>query len=294
MSTVNAGKLLGFAWLALGLPAALHAIDLQHSTLNAWDDYIQNADRRMQARMDGRRPFLWIDEGAGSRDRLRRGEVIIAPVVGHGTQPVPSGLIHHWIGAVFIPNATLQDMFAVVHDYDRYKEIYRPVVADSKNLACTDVDQRFSMIWEHKILFVTAAMDAQYQAHDFVDGRRGYNIATTTRVQEIQSYGQRGEHLLPPDEGNGFMWRVHSIARYEERDGGVYLELEAVALTRDIPASLRWLVSPVVNHLSIDSLTTTLRQTRDAVASLAASPERIASCAGRRSNAGIAKSSAEE
>jgi hypothetical protein len=73
--------------------------------------------------------------------------------------------------------------------------------------------------------------------------------------------------LLPPGTGNGFIWRIRSVARYEERDGGVYLELEAMALTRDIPASLAWMANPIVNHLSINSLTTTLRQTRDAVIS---------------------------
>jgi hypothetical protein len=289
---------VGFALLAMGIPGALSAIELQRDTLTAWNDYVWKADSTMQARLDGRRPFLWIDEASGRRGalraRLRRGEVVVAPVVGHGTQTVPNGLIHDWIGAAFIPNATLDGLFAVVHDYGRYKEIYKPVVADSKMLACTEVDQRFSMIWQHKILFVNAAMDAQYQAHDLVDGRRDYNVASTTRVQEIQSYGRSGERLLPPDEGNGFMWRVHSIARYEEQDGGVYLELEAIALTRDIPASIKWLVNPVVNHLSIDSLTTTLRQTRDAVGSLAARPERIASCVDQGRKAGIPKSGAEE
>jgi hypothetical protein len=67
------------------------------------------------------------------------------------------------------------------------------------------------------------------------------------------------------------------VARYEERDGGVYLELEAMALTRDIPASLAWMVKPLVNHLSINSLMTSLRQTRDAVASSRRDPE-AASC----------------
>ena len=61
---------------------------------------------------------------------------------------------------------------------------------------------------------------------------------------------------------SGFIWRLHSIARYEERDGGVYLELEAIALTRDLPPSLQWLVGPVVNRLSINSLATTLHPTR--------------------------------
>jgi hypothetical protein len=135
------------------------------------------------------------------------------------------------------------------------------------------------MVWQHKILFVDAAIEGQYQAHDFaLDGRRGYSIANTTMVREIESYGQNDERFLAPGQGNGFIWRMHSIARYEERDGGVYLELEAIALTRDIPLSLRWMVNPVVNHLSIDSLVTSLRQTRDAVGSLTRRPEQLVSC----------------
>jgi len=180
-------------------------------------------------------------------------------------------------------------LLAVVHDYGRYKEFYKPVVADSKVLACTETDQKFSMVWQHRVLLINAAIEGQYQARDFaIDARRGYNIANTTQVREIEGYGRSGEYLLPPGQGSGFIWGMHSIARYEERDGGVYLELEAIALTRTIPASLRWIVSPVVNHLSINSLVTSLHQTRDAVVSLPQYPERIASCAisGHRSGNG--------
>jgi hypothetical protein len=135
------------------------------------------------------------------------------------------------------------------------------------------------MVWQRRILFVNAAMEGHYQAHDIVvDAQRGYNVADATQVREIEDYGHAGEHLLPPDTGNGFIWRLHSIARHEERDGGLYLELEAIALTRDIPASLRWMVSPVVNHLSINSLATTLRQTRDAVSLLPTGVEMLALC----------------
>ncbi len=84
-------------------------------------------------------------------------------------------------------------------------------------------------------------------------------------MQEFEGYGHSNARLLPPDQGDGFIWRMHSIVRYEERDGGLYLEIEAMALTRDIPASLGWVVKPVVNHLSMDSLMTSLRETRDAV-----------------------------
>lgn len=271
---------LQLALLGAGLPRLLSAIDLQPDTLKAWGDYVRNADSRMQSRLDRQRPFLWSDEAPDRNRRLRRGETLVVPVTGHGTQSVANGLIHDWIGATFIPNATIEDLLAVVHDYNRYKDVYKPVVADSKVLACTETDQLFSMVWQHKILFVDAAVEGRYQAHDFfVDGRRGYNIANTTLVQEIENYGQSGERRLPAGQGNGFIWRLHSIARYEERDGGVYLELEGIALTRDIPPSLRWLVNPVVNHLSINSLVTTLRQTRDAVSSRPRRPEQLVSCA---------------
>jgi len=285
---------LGLALLAAGLPGALGAAELQPSTLKAWDEYIETADSAMQARLDGRRPFLWTDEAPERVSRLQHGKSLVAPAAGHGTQSVPNGLIHHWVGAVFIPNATLRTLLLVVHDYDRYKDFYKPVVADSKTLTCSGMDQRFSMIWQHRVLFVSAAIKGEYQAHDFVvDPKRGYNVATTTEVREIQSYGQGSEHFLAPGQGNGFIWRLHSIARYEERDGGVYLELEAIALTRDIPASLRWMVGPVVNHLSINSLATTLRQTREAVGALAQEPERLTSCANGATHTASLKAAGE-
>ena len=84
---------------------------------------------------------------------------------------------------------------------------------------------------------------------------------------------------MPPDTGGGFIWRIYSISRYEERDSGVYLEIEAIALSRDVPNSLRWLVNPVVNHLSVTSMSTTLRQTRDAVNSRLAAEERLTAIA---------------
>jgi hypothetical protein len=58
----------------------------------------------------------------------------------------------------------------------------------------------------------------------------------------------------------------------------VYLELEVTALTPDVPASLAWMVNPVVNRLSVGSLTTTLRQTRSAVVAARENPLTLASC----------------
>jgi hypothetical protein len=254
------------ALLAVGFPGLLNAIELQPGARKAWEAYIQRADSNMQMRLDGRQPFLWTDEAQARGVQLRQGEILVSPARGHGTQSVAGGLIHDWQGAVFIPNATLDGLLSVIHDYGRYKEFYRPVVAESKPLACSGEDQSFSMVWQHRVLLISAAIEGQYRARDFtVDAGRGYNIATTTQIREIQNYGETGEYLLPPGQGSGFIWGLHSIARYQQRDGGVYFELEAIALTRSIPLSLRWLVNPIVNHLSVNSLTTSLQQTRAAV-----------------------------
>lgn len=271
---MNTLKKMALSILAVaGSPGLLGAMDLQPATLQAWNAYIRTADVRMQARADGRQPYLWIDELPARRARVLRGEVVVAPMAERGSHSVPGGLIHDWIGAIFIPHATIAGLFGVVHDYNRYKDYFAPVVAESKAISRTGTEQEFSMIWQHRILVVNAAVQGRYQARDvMIDERRGYNIAGTAEMREIEEYGRAGQHLLPPDTGNGFIWRMHSIARYEERDGGVYLEIEATALTRDIPLSLRFMVNPVVNRLSVNSLTTTLQQTLDAVRSLPAAP----------------------
>jgi len=253
-------------------PASAGASDLKPETLNAWNEYVRSVDSRMKDRLEGKTSFLWTDESADRRQRLRRGETPVSPVPSHGTQKVPNGLIHHWIGGIFIPGATIDSLSTVLQNYSAYKDVYKPVVVDSKNLGCKPAEPRFWMLWQTKILFITAAIEGQYQAHHVqIDSRRGYDISDSIQVQEIENYGHAGQRLLPDGTGNGYIWRMHSIARYEQRGGGVDLELEAIVLTRDIPASVRWLVYPIVNHLSMNSLTTTLQQTRDAVSSLPSS-----------------------
>ncbi len=263
---IKTKRFLGMAVIVAGFAAQAGAAELRGATVDAWEEYLRGADARMQARLDGNTPFLWVDEAADRALRVRNGEIVVAPLVGHGSKAAPNGLIHDWIGAIFIPNTTIQGLLGVVHDYDRYKEIYQPVVRDSRSLDTGTADQEFWMLWQRHVLFVDAAMQGHYRAHDYVvDAHRGYSVVEGDSIQEIKEYGHPSEHLLPPDTGSGFIWRIHSISRFEERDGGVYLEVEALALTRDIPGSLRWMVSPVVNRLSISSLTTTLTQTRQAV-----------------------------
>ena len=68
-------------------------------------------------------------EGPSRRDSS------LSPVGPQVPKKVPSGLIHDWVGAVFIPNVSLNDVQQVVRDYARYKDLYQPNVIDSKVIA---------------------------------------------------------------------------------------------------------------------------------------------------------------
>src|SRR5271157_3905546 len=183
-----------------GIAVRAGAVELQPATAEAWQDYVRHAAERMQARLDGREPFLWVDEVPELELRARHGEVVVAPAAGAGTQTVPNGLIHDWIGAVFIPNTTIETLLAVVHDYDRYKEIYKPVVVDSRSIDSGAAGQAFSMIWQRHVVFVNATVRGRYRAYDVSHGpHRGYSVVEATSLQQIEDYGRPGEHLLPLD-----------------------------------------------------------------------------------------------
>ena len=179
---------------------------------------------------------------------------------------MPSGLIHDWVGAVFIAHVKLNDVLQVMRDYARYREVYQPTVIDSKAIATGEAKDRFSMLLASKSFFIKTALDTDYESCEVhLDDRRVYSVSRTTRIQEIEEYGTPAQHILREGEGNGIIWRLFGITRYVERDGGVYVELEAIGLSRDIPASLRWFIEPIVRRVSRRSLSTSLQQTENAV-----------------------------
>jgi hypothetical protein len=257
----------------VAVPAISHATELKQETLNAWDEYLRTANLRMQRNLGSARirgttnPFLWIEEQSDRSQRVRRGEILISPVGEAGPQRVQDGLIHDWIGAIFIPSARINDVFAVVQNFDRYKDFYKPTVIESKLLRHTGEEYEFSILGLKRVLFEKVVLEGQFESQcSELDATRRYCISSSTRVQEIKDYGQPAEQKLPPNEGHGYIWRVYGLTKFEERDGGVYIEVEAIALSRDISASFRWLTKSVVERVSRDSMSTILQRTKDAVA----------------------------
>jgi hypothetical protein len=255
-----------FLALLFPAPPMMSAADLNQQTLNAWDEYIQGINVQMNERSAGTSAFLWIDEAPGRRERVRQGEILVEPAGKNIPEKVPQGLIHNWRGAVFIPNANIASVFAMLNDYEHYDRIYNPAVIEAKLLNVSGPTRKFSLLLAEKAPFVTAAIASEYTSRTIrLDKYRSYTVTYSTRIQQIDDYGRPGAHELPPDQGTGYIWRLFSIQKFEEGDGGVYVELESIALSRNIPFEIQWLVRPILQHLPRETMMATLQKTRDAV-----------------------------
>jgi hypothetical protein len=248
------------------VPIRVGAATLKPETVAAWEEYLRTADANLNERVRPGGTFLWTFENEDRAAKVRGGEIVVAPAPGKVPLKVPGGLIHHWMSAVYLPNLKLDEVIEVTREYDRYKEFYRPSVIESKTIAHRGSEDLFSMVLMNKAFFMETALDADYDANNVrLDDRRAYSISRTTRVQEIQAYRQADERRIREGEGGGYIWKLYSVARFEERDGGVYVEMEAIALSRDIPVALRVVVDPIVRRVSRNSLLISLRQTEEAV-----------------------------
>ena len=85
------------------------------------------------------------------------------------------------------------------------------------------------------------------------------------KIAEVDNAGKRGEREMPPGTGHGFLWKLDTFWRFQQRDGGTWIECEAISLTRDIPTGLGWLIEPIIRSLPRESLENTLRETANAL-----------------------------
>jgi hypothetical protein len=113
---------------------------------------------------------------------------------------------------------------------------------------------------------LTAVTDTEHEVRYFpLDAARIHSRTWTTRVQQVENHGEKNEKLLPPGDDDGYLWQLNTWWRFQEKDGGVYVQCEAVTLSRDIPTGLGWLIGPFVKSIPKDSIQFTLDTTRKAV-----------------------------
>ena len=254
----------GLTLLLLLLSATLtQAAQPKQDALQAWDNYIGSVNTSVAERNAGRRPFLSVDESSEMLRRVQNGELVITK---HDPRKVPQGLIHHWIGVMFVPNVSLDQVMQVLNSYDRYSDIYKPLIRKTSVVEHDGDTLKLNVVAVQKAFSVTAAVETDVDiqiARPASD--RVCITANAVRIQEIADYGQPSEHAFPEARRPGYVWRALIVDRLEQRNGGVYVELETISLSRGIPVEVRWLIKPLTENLPRKMVTDMLDDMRSAV-----------------------------
>jgi hypothetical protein len=184
------------------------------------------------------------------------------------------GMIHHWLGAIFIPGTTVPKALALVQDYNRHWETFKPEVVRSRLVSHSGND--FKIFYRlRKKKFITVTLNTDHDVHYVpLDSKRFHSSSRSTRIQEVEDADEAGEREKPVGTDNGFLWRLHSYWRFEEKDGGVYVECESISLSRSIHWAVAWFVKPFVTELPKESLESTLGSMRAALVARVAVPNR--------------------
>jgi hypothetical protein len=259
--------------LLCAIPGRNVATQLKPETRAAFARYVQLTDKRNGEELKNAQLFLWIDtlpedERKQAYDLLASGGVDIAPLETLDTGkkiPCPGGMIHHWIGTVFIPGATLDSVLRVLQDYNHHEKYYRPDVERSR-IEARDGDHFRVFLRFRRKKIVTVVLDTLHDIQYYRDAPdRAHSRSSAVRIAQVDNAGEPDEREKPPGDDDGFLWGMETWWRMQEKNGGVYVQSEVVSLTRDIPTGLGWLIGPFVTSIPRESLTFTLLATRRAV-----------------------------
>lgn len=175
---------------------------------------------------------------------------------------IPGGVVQHWLGSVFMRGVTLADVRSVMQDYNNYQTIYKPDVIASKLIKAQGDDYDiFLRLYKKQI--VTVVFNANYHVHYAQPAPNRMTVRSiATRITEAKDPSDPGNGELPPGNDRGFLWKLNSYWRFEEADGGVYAECEAISLSRDVPRFLQGVVNMFVRRFPRESMRSTMEATR--------------------------------
>lgn len=264
------------AYLLIGLLALPHpaaAASLRPEALRGFEQYTRRTEERIAGEVRSDKTFLWIAGLPAARreqalEQLRRGEVLIERMETRppdGAISTPGAMIHHWMGTVLIPGATLAQVLRTIQDYDRHQEYFSPEVVRSRTIERDGDDFRVDLRLK-RTKVITVVLDTEHRVrYHRLDAAHAYSESRSTRIAELANPGEADERALPAEGDHGFLWRLNSYWRFAGTPEGVYVQCEAVSLTRNIPTGLGWLVGPFIESIPKESLNFTLQSTRAAV-----------------------------
>lgn len=209
MTTDRVATVLALCSCLLVCPASLTAADLKPDTVKAFDEYIGHKEAHLRDQVSSG-PFLWADQSPGRKQQLREEKILTESSGDQATLQLPDGLIHDWLGAVFIPGVTVQRTLNLVQQYEHHAEIYQPEVIGSKILEHNGMDYKILLrLKKQKVL--TVVLNTEHAVHyERINETTWRSRSYSTHIAEVENPGKADEHELPVGKDHGFLWRLDS------------------------------------------------------------------------------------
>ncbi len=241
--------------------AVLAAEEPTPAAVAGFNNYVGRVESRLAERHRSADGFL----AAVDRARLQRGDLVIEQLTPATGMELPGAMMHDWRGTAFVAGTRSEDFERVMRDFEAYPRFYSPQVVRTSVLA-RQGDHYVATMRVRQQHVLTVVMDTTYDiTFGRLDAQHGFSASRSTKISEIDSPGTTKERALSASKEHGFLWRLNTYWSYEERDGGLYIQIESVSLTRSIPTGLGWAIGPFVESVPRESLEFTLRATRDAL-----------------------------
>ena len=225
----------------------------------AFNAYVQGVEARLKQEHASAGSILAPVDTA----RLRGGDFILEDLT-PANKKLDGALLHDWRGTAFVPGAKPADFDRVMKDFAAFPKYFAPQILQTRVLS-HDGDHYVLTMRVRQKHIITAVLDMDYDTTFARADDGGYSISRSTRVVEIDSPGTPQERPLPPDKDHGFLWQINNYWTYEERDGGLYIQVESVSLSHSIPAGVGWAIGPFIKSVPRESLEFTLRAASQAM-----------------------------
>jgi hypothetical protein len=255
--------------LCCAAPLRAHA-QPSPAAASAFNAYVAEVESRLARQHSQQQTFLApVASGPNGSARLRGGELIVQQLTPASGADLPHALLHHWRATAFVPGARATDLDRLLKNFGAYPQLFSPQVLQAKVIQKREQGSSAFIAVSMRVRqqhVITVVMDSTYDvAFQNVDAQRGYSISRSTRISEIASPGTGSEHVLNDRDEHGFLWRQHTYWTWEERDGGIYMQVESVSLSRSLPYGTGWAVRPFVESVPRESLQFTLRSVCNAL-----------------------------
>lgn len=245
------------AALIFSLTAVCRADQPSPAATAAFNQLAASVEARLASQHKSASGFISLPAGS-----VQQGQLAIERVA----PPDAAGaMLHHWRGTAFVPGATAEGFERLMRDTANYPTYFAPQVLKTSTTPRGSGYQILMRVRQQHVL--TVVLDTTCDV-DFtrLDAAHRYSASRSVRIAEIAGAGTSSERALTPQQDHGFLWRLNTYWTWEERDGGLYMQIETISLTRAIPTGLGWAIGPFVESVPRESLEFTLRSMSAALA----------------------------